>query len=126
MVRARFALKHRCNNCRRLMWHELISPDIEDAPADIEELRGSALLERQRYSCLECDHPITTLVSIKMIAVGEPMPSVQTIEPEIPSAEQPQRAPGKSASGNLKFGKASALLRGRQGGLGHGVGGSPN
>lgn len=71
MVRARFALRFRCANCRSVMCRELISPELEDAPADIEELLGSNLLAGQIYACETCENPVSTLISVKQLQEGE-------------------------------------------------------
>lgn len=70
-VRARFALRFRCANCRHVMCRELISPELADAPSDVEELLGSNLLNGQLYSCDECDNPVSILISIKPLQPDE-------------------------------------------------------
>ncbi len=71
MVRARFALKFRCANCRAVMCRELISPALEDAPADIEDLLDSNLLSGQVYSCETCENPVSTLISVRQLQADE-------------------------------------------------------
>ena len=70
-VRARFALRFRCANCRLVMCRELISPDLADAPADVEELLGSNLLNSQFYPCDTCDNPVSTLIGVRPLDEGE-------------------------------------------------------
>ncbi|MCE4223438.1 hypothetical protein HCU64_06715 [Methylobacterium sp. C25] len=64
-IRAAFTLRLRCHHCLKITCRELISPDVEDAPSDIDELLGSAWLSRQTFACGECENPIATLVSIQ-------------------------------------------------------------
>lgn len=70
-VRARFALRFRCANCRHVMCRELISPEMADAPSDVDELLGSNLLNGQFYPCDECDNPVSVLIGIKPLQPGE-------------------------------------------------------
>ena len=80
MIRARFELKFRCSNCRHIMCRELVSPNLEDAPHDIEELVGSALLASQVYSCESCENPVSTLISVRPLASDEALEASK--EPE--------------------------------------------
>lgn len=68
MVRATFRLRIRCHNCRHVSRRILQSPDIADAPADVEELRESALMQNQVYGCDKCDNPIATIVGVTQIS----------------------------------------------------------
>ena len=70
-VRARFALRFRCANCRKLMTREVISPNHSDAPADVEELLESNLLNRQLYPCEECENPISVLIGVRQLMPDE-------------------------------------------------------
>lgn len=78
MVRARFALRFRCANCRHVMCRELESPALADAPSDVEELLGSNLLEKQFYPCDECDNPVSTLIGVKQLQPGEALEVAKT------------------------------------------------
>lgn len=64
-VRAVFTMRLRCHHCLQITCRELMSPDVEDAPSDVEELLESAWLRRQSFACGQCDNPIATLVSIR-------------------------------------------------------------
>lgn len=64
-VRAAFTLRLRCHHCLRITCRELISPDLDDAPTDIDELLESAWLRRQTFACGQCDNPIATIVSVR-------------------------------------------------------------
>lgn len=64
-VRAAFTLRLRCHHCLKITCRALLSPDLEDAPSDIDELLGSAWLQRQTFACGQCENPIATLVSIR-------------------------------------------------------------
>lgn len=70
-VRARFALRFRCANCRQVMCRELVSPALADAPADVEELLESNLLNSQFYPCEICDNPVSTLIGVRPLEEGE-------------------------------------------------------
>ncbi|MET3691703.1 hypothetical protein [Methylobacterium goesingense] len=41
------------------------SPNIEDAPATVDELLESAWLSRQNFGCAQCDNTIATLISVQ-------------------------------------------------------------
>lgn len=64
-VRARFIVRLRCHNCLKTTTRAIESPDLEDAPCNVEELLESAWLQRQSFACGECENPIATLVSVK-------------------------------------------------------------
>lgn len=70
-VRARFALRFRCANCRHVMCRELVSPELADAPSDVDELLGSNLLNGQFYPCDECDNPVSVLIGVKPLRPDE-------------------------------------------------------
>lgn len=70
-VRARFALRFRCANCRHVMCRELVSPALADAPSDVDELLGSNLLNGQFYPCDECDNPVSVLIGVKPLQPDE-------------------------------------------------------
>ena len=104
-VRARFALRFRCGNCRLVMCRELTSPNIEDAPADIEELLGSAFLALQVYPCESCDNPVSSLIGIRQLDPGE------TIDmPEL-TAQNARVSPGAMSA--LQRAKALSAARRR-------------
>lgn len=63
-VLARYELHLHCHNCMKNLSAFLDVPDVDGAPADAEELVGSALLQRQRFVCDRCDGAIGTLVGI--------------------------------------------------------------
>lgn len=64
-VRAAFTLRLRCHHCLKITCRPLLSPDLEDAPSDINELLESAWLQRQTFACAQCENPIATLVSVR-------------------------------------------------------------
>lgn len=64
-VRARFTMRLRCHNCHHTTLRTIESPDLEDAPCTVEELLESAWLQRQNFSCSQCETPVATLVSVK-------------------------------------------------------------
>lgn len=64
-IRARFTMRLRCHSCEHVTRRLIESPDVEDAPADVEELLHSAWLHRQNFSCGECEAPTATLISVK-------------------------------------------------------------
>lgn len=96
-VRARFGLRFRCTNCMHVMCRELISPNIEDAPYDVDELLESSLLSRCVYSCEECDNPITTLIAVKPLYDGETFDSSPKIEGTAAPSRTTNRSPGGTA-----------------------------
>ncbi len=68
-IRARFAMRLRCHNCHHVTRRIIESPDLEDAPCCVEELLESAWLQRQNFSCSECENPIATLISVQQEAL---------------------------------------------------------
>lgn len=64
-IRARFTMRLRCHNCHHMTLRAIESPDLEDAPATVDELLESAWLQRQSFACAECENPIATLVAVK-------------------------------------------------------------
>lgn len=64
---ARFSLLLRCHNCQRNVSRRLDVPCGDEAPRDIDELLGSAFLQKQRYKCESCEGGIGTLIAIKQI-----------------------------------------------------------
>lgn len=108
-VRARFGLRLRCANCRLVMCRELASPDLADAPADVEELLESNLLSGQFYPCEECDNPIATLIGVKQLEAGE------VFETAAPEGDGPERVARPRVPG-------SVLPAARRRGLGERVG----
>ncbi|MFE1598218.1 hypothetical protein [Methylobacterium sp. ID0610] len=70
-VRARFLMGLRCHNCHHMTKRVIESPDLEDAPCSVDELLQSAWLQRQSFSCAECDNPVATLVSVKQLALDD-------------------------------------------------------
>lgn len=64
-IRARFTMRLRCHNCHHMTARTIESPDIEDAPATVEELLESAWLSRQNFGCAQCDTTIATLISVQ-------------------------------------------------------------
>ncbi len=47
------------------MCRELISPDLQTPPSDVEELLDeSNFLNRQLYPCEACDNPVSTLIGL--------------------------------------------------------------
>lgn len=53
------------------MCRELVSPNLADAPADVEELLESNLLNSQFYPCELCDNPVSTLIGVRPLEEGE-------------------------------------------------------
>lgn len=64
-IRARFTMRLRCHNCHHMTKRVIESPDLEDAPANVEELLESAWLQRQNFGCSECENTIATLIAVK-------------------------------------------------------------
>lgn len=64
VVLGRYELHFFCSNCLKNQSAFLDVPDIEDAPRDAEELAESALLQRVRFVCDQCEGTIGTLVGI--------------------------------------------------------------
>lgn len=112
-VRARFALRFRCANCRMVMCRELTSPNLADAPADVEELLESNLLNKQYYPCDECDNPVSTLIGVKLLEPGE------VFDPE------GDAGPQKAAAAPLGRQRSAGLPTTRRRGLGEGIGRPP-
>ncbi|MDV2986160.1 UNVERIFIED_CONTAM: hypothetical protein Q9R58_17735 [Methylobacteriaceae bacterium AG10] len=48
-----------------------MSPALADAPADVEELLESNLLNSQFYPCEICDNPVSTLIGVRPLEEGE-------------------------------------------------------
>lgn len=63
-IRASFKLHYRCHNCQQNVFKRLDSPDVDDAPYDVEDLLESALLQNQRYHCTVCEGAIGTLIGV--------------------------------------------------------------
>jgi len=93
------------------MARELISPDHSDAPADVEELLESNLLNRQLYPCEACENPISVLIGVRQLMADEPLE-----EGAMPDA-------GLTETAKLIGGSLSSP---RRRGLGQGVRRSPN
>ncbi len=70
-IRARFLMRLRCHNCHHVTKRTIESPDLEDAPACVEELLQSAWLHRQSFSCAECENPVATLVSVQQVPLND-------------------------------------------------------
>lgn len=110
-VRARFALRFRCANCRHVMCRELISPELADAPSDVDELLGSNLLNGQFYPCDECDNPVSVLIGIK------PLQADEKLEINTEGGETAGRRKSSPAARSA-FARAAMLSPARRRGLG--------
>lgn len=75
-IRARFTARLRCHNCHHITRRTIESPDIEDAPSNVDELLESAWLQRQNFSCEACGEPIATLISVKQEDLGDEPPAL--------------------------------------------------
>lgn len=106
-VRARFALRFRCANCRQVMCRELISPNLADAPADVEELLESNLLNSQFYPCEICDNPVSTLIGVRPLEDGETF--APPTEPSSPQSAA-QRPRGLGVKGELQRRRAGGAF----------------
>lgn len=107
-IRARFALRFRCGNCRLVMCRELVSPAIADAPGDVEELLGSAFLALQIYPCEACDNPVSSLIGIRQIGPDETLDT---------SGEGTARCERVSPGAMTSLQRATALATARRRGL---------
>lgn len=95
------------------MCRELTSPNLADAPADVEELLDSNLLNKQYYPCEECDNPVSTLIGVKLLEPGE------AFDPEA------EGATSKPAAAPLGRPRTAGLPTTRRRGLGEGIGRPP-
>ena len=73
-----FKVYVRCANCRRDYGCRLEPPDVEGAPADIDELLESNFLRDQRFKCRDCECPIGTVTGVKELRNDE---VVRTLAP---------------------------------------------
>lgn len=89
------------------MCRELVSPDLADAPADVEELLGSNLLNNQFYPCEVCDNPVSTLIGVRPLEEGETF--VTPVDE--PSAQaDAERARGLGVKGQLQRRRAGGAF----------------
>lgn len=89
------------------MCRELVSPDLADAPADVEELLGSNLLNSQFYPCELCDNPVSTLIGVR------PLEEDETFAPPTDAASAPSaglRPKGLGLRGDLQRRRAGGAF----------------
>ncbi|GGC68354.1 hypothetical protein [Chelatococcus reniformis] len=56
-----------CENCLKESVRRIDVPDHPDAPADIDELMESSLLQRQRFVCQQCESAIGTITGAGVV-----------------------------------------------------------
>lgn len=67
----RFKIHLRCLNCRKDTARVLVVPCGNDEPETVDELVESAILQRQRFSCSQCDSSIGTITAVTIARQAE-------------------------------------------------------
>lgn len=59
-----FTLHLCCANCLRPTARDVVVPQTDDAPYDVESFLESALMARLKFSCSQCESCIGALVAV--------------------------------------------------------------
>lgn len=89
------------------MCRELVSPALADAPADVEELLESNLLNSQFYPCDICDNPVSTLIGVRPLEEGEAFVAPTDAAPAPPTGLRPR---GLGVKGELQRRRAGGAF----------------
>jgi hypothetical protein len=66
-----YELSIRCENCYRETAQSVDVPRVDDAPADVDEFLGSAVLGNLCFKCKQCDSRIGMLTHVRCVTPEE-------------------------------------------------------